>query len=117
VVLAFVESQRFKTLSLIPIRLAIAGRSTTHSARNQSGANAKLACELSENLKLVERLRVVGSRRGRAPGEVAIAWTLRHPAVTGAIVGARNPKQVDSIIGAMEFRLTDSEIAEVEGHW
>ena len=73
--------------------------------------------KLSENLKLVERLRVVGSRHGRAPGEVAIAWTLRHPAVTGAIVGARNPKQVDGIIGAMEFRLTDSEIAEVEGHW
>ena len=72
--------------------------------------------KLSENLKLVERLRVVGSRHGRAPGEVAIAWTLRHPAVTGAIVGARNPKQVDGIIGAMEFRLTDSEIAEVEGH-
>jgi aryl-alcohol dehydrogenase-like predicted oxidoreductase len=73
--------------------------------------------KLSENLKLVERLRVVGSRHGRAPGEVAIAWTLRHPAVTGAIVGARNPKQMDGIIGAMEFRLTDSEIAEVEGHW
>jgi len=73
--------------------------------------------KLSENLKLVERLRVVGSRHGRAPGEVAIAWTLRHPAVTGAIVGARNPKQVDGIIGAMEFRLTDSEIAEVEGRW
>jgi aryl-alcohol dehydrogenase-like predicted oxidoreductase len=73
--------------------------------------------KLSENLKLVERLRVVGSRHGRAPGEVAIAWTLRHPAVTGAIVGARNPKQVDGIIGAMEFHLTDSEIAEVEGLW
>ena len=73
--------------------------------------------KLSENLKLVERLRAVGERHGRAPGEVAIAWTLRHPAVTGAIAGARNPKQVDGIIGAMEFRLTDSEIAEVEGHW
>jgi aryl-alcohol dehydrogenase-like predicted oxidoreductase len=72
--------------------------------------------KLSENLKLVERLRAVGTRHGRTPGEVAIAWTLRHPAVTGAIVGARNPKQVDGIIGAMEFRLTDSEIAELEGH-
>jgi aryl-alcohol dehydrogenase-like predicted oxidoreductase len=71
--------------------------------------------KLSENLKLVERLRVVGTRHGRAPGEVAIAWTLRHPAVTGAIVGARNPKQVDGIIGAIDFRLTASEIAEVEG--
>jgi len=71
--------------------------------------------KLSENLKLVERLRAVGARHGRAPGEVAIAWTLRHPAVTGAIVGARNPNQVDGIIGAMNFRLTESEIAEVEG--
>jgi aryl-alcohol dehydrogenase-like predicted oxidoreductase len=40
---------------------------------------------------------------------------LRHPAVTGAIVGARDLKQVDGIIGAMDFRLTPSEIAEVEG--
>jgi aryl-alcohol dehydrogenase-like predicted oxidoreductase len=71
--------------------------------------------KLSENLKLVERLRAVGVRHGRAPGEVAIAWTLRHPAVTGAIVGARNPKQVDGIIGAADFRLTSSEITEVEG--
>src|ERR1700745_2293438 len=71
--------------------------------------------KLSENLKLVDRLRGVGGRYGRAPGEVAIAWTLRNPAVTGAIVGARDPKQVDGIIGSMDFRLTASEIAEVEG--
>jgi aryl-alcohol dehydrogenase-like predicted oxidoreductase len=71
--------------------------------------------KLSENLKLVERLRAVGDRSGRTPGEAAIAWTLRHPAVTGAIVGARNSKQVDGFIGAMDFRLTPSEIDEVEG--
>jgi aryl-alcohol dehydrogenase-like predicted oxidoreductase len=71
--------------------------------------------KLSENLKVVEWLRAVGARHGRSPGEVAIAWTLRHPAVTAAIVGARNPKQVDGIIGAMDFRLTPAEIAEVEG--
>jgi aryl-alcohol dehydrogenase-like predicted oxidoreductase len=71
--------------------------------------------KLSENLKLVERLRTVGTRHGRSPGEVAIAWTLRNPAVTGAIVGARNPKQADGIVGAMDFRLTTSEMAEVEG--
>jgi aryl-alcohol dehydrogenase-like predicted oxidoreductase len=70
--------------------------------------------KLSENLKIVERLRAMGARHGRSPGETAIAWTLRHPAVTGAIVGARNAKQVDGIIGAMEFRLTPQEIAEVE---
>ena len=70
--------------------------------------------KLSENLKLVDRLRTVGTQHGRSPGEVAIAWTLRNPAVTGAIVGARNPKQVDGIIGAMDFRLTTSEIEEID---
>ena len=78
--------------------------------RNEQFQEAKL----SQNLKLVERLRVVGARHGRSAGEVAIAWTLRHPAVTAAIVGARNPKQVDGVIGAMEFRLASQEIAEVE---
>ena len=71
--------------------------------------------QLSANLAVAERLRVVGARHGRSPGEVAIAWTLRHPAVTAAIVGARNGKQVDGIIGAMDFRLTPEEITEVEG--
>jgi aryl-alcohol dehydrogenase-like predicted oxidoreductase len=71
--------------------------------------------KLTENLKVTERLRVVGARHGRSPGEVAIAWTLNHPAVTGAIVGARNALQVDGIVGAMEFRLTPGEVAEVEG--
>jgi len=69
---------------------------------------------LSQNLALVERLRAVGKRHGRSPGEVAIAWTLRQPAVTGAIVGGRNPRQVEGIIGASELRLTPEEIAEIE---
>jgi aryl-alcohol dehydrogenase-like predicted oxidoreductase len=71
--------------------------------------------KLSQNLKVVERLRAVGARHGRSPGEVAIAWTLNNSAVTGAIVGARNAKQVDGTIGAMDFRLTPQEVAEVEG--
>jgi len=69
---------------------------------------------LSRNLRLVELLRVVGNRHGRTPGEVAIAWTLNHPAVTGAIVGFRNPKQVEGIIGAATFRLLPDEMAEIE---
>jgi aryl-alcohol dehydrogenase-like predicted oxidoreductase len=70
--------------------------------------------QLTESLKLMERLRVVGAKHGRSPGEVAIAWTLHHPAVTGTIVGARNATQVDGIISAMEFRLTPEEIAGIE---
>jgi aryl-alcohol dehydrogenase-like predicted oxidoreductase len=70
---------------------------------------------LSKNLALVERLREIGERHGRPPGQVAIAWTLRNPAVTGAIVGARNAKQVEGNVGAANLSLTDDEIAEIEG--
>lgn len=70
--------------------------------------------KLSVNLALVDRLRKVGRQHGRTPGQVAIAWTLRHPAVTGAIVGARNAKQVEEIMAAPDFRLTQEEIAEIE---
>jgi aryl-alcohol dehydrogenase-like predicted oxidoreductase len=71
--------------------------------------------KLSKNLHLVERLRTVGTRYGRTPGEVAIAWTLRSPAVTGAIVGARNAKQAEGVMRAGELRLTEGDIAEIEG--
>ena len=47
--------------------------------------------QLSRNLKLVRLLRAIGKHHGRSPGEVAVAWVLRNPAVTGAIVGARRP--------------------------
>jgi len=70
--------------------------------------------QLTRNLALVEVLRAIGKRHGRTPGETAIAWTLRHPAVTGAIVGMRNAGQVDGVIGALGFRLSAEEIAEIE---
>ena len=70
---------------------------------------------LSRNLALVERLREVGERVQRPPGQVAVAWTLRNPAVTGAIVGARNAKQVEANVDAATLRLTKKEIAEIEG--
>ena len=70
--------------------------------------------KLSRNLQLVELLRSIGKRHGRTSGEVAIAWTLRHPAVTGAIVGVRNPEQVLGVIGAAEFQLSSEEVGEIE---
>jgi aryl-alcohol dehydrogenase-like predicted oxidoreductase len=70
---------------------------------------------LSRNLRVAEHLREIGRGQGRSPGEVAIAWTLNHPAVTGAIVGFRSPKQVEGIIGAANFRLTQNEIEQIEG--
>ncbi len=68
---------------------------------------------LSANIELAGFLSKIGASHGRSAGEVAIAWTLRHPAVTGAIVGGRNAAQVDGIIGAAEFRLSEDEIAAI----
>ena len=68
---------------------------------------------LSRNLAMVEKLREIGKRHGRTPGEVAIAWTLRRPEVTAAIVGLRNASQIDGVIGAAEFRLSQTEIKEI----
>ena len=69
---------------------------------------------LSANLALVERLRAVGRRRGISPGAVAVAWTLRHSAVTAAIVGARKPVQVDDMVVAATVDLTPSDVSEIE---
>ena len=69
--------------------------------------------KLSRNMALVELLRAMGARHGRSPGEVAIAWALRRPEVTAAIVGLRSKAQVDGVIGAAEFRLTADEVAEI----
>ena len=68
---------------------------------------------LTKAMTLVERLEQIAARHGRTPGEVAIAWTLRHPAITATIVGARNPAQVDELAGALTFRLSPSELQEL----
>ena len=69
---------------------------------------------LSRNLRRVEFLREIGKRHGRTPGQVAIAWTLANPAITGAIVGFRSPRQVMGILDGAEFRLSKSELGEIE---
>ncbi|MHB8843519.1 MAG: aldo/keto reductase [Nitrospirota bacterium] len=70
---------------------------------------------LTRNLALVERLRTVGARYGRSAGEVAIAWTLRNPAVTGAIVGARTAAQAEGVMRAAGLTLTDGDVMAIEG--
>ena len=71
--------------------------------------------QLSRNLELVERLKAVAARYDTTPGAVAIAWTLRNPAVDGAIVGFRRPDQVDPIIVAANLELSREDAAEIEG--
>lgn len=69
---------------------------------------------LSRNIKLIDLLSEIGKRHGVEPGVIAIAWTLRNPAVTAAIVGARRPSQVDGIFPAAEFRLEPQEIQRLD---
>jgi aryl-alcohol dehydrogenase-like predicted oxidoreductase len=70
--------------------------------------------DLSRNLALVDRLRSIANRQGGTVGEVAIAWTLHNPAVTGAIVGARNASQAEGVMRAGEVHLGKDAISEIE---
>jgi aryl-alcohol dehydrogenase-like predicted oxidoreductase len=70
--------------------------------------------KLTKNLELAELLRKIGSKHGRTPGEVAIAWTLLNPAVTAAIVGVRSAKQVEGVIGAGDLSLSAVDIQQIE---
>jgi aryl-alcohol dehydrogenase-like predicted oxidoreductase len=71
--------------------------------------------QLSQNLEFVERLRRVGTRHDTTPGAVAVAWTLRNPAVSAAIVGFRRPDQVDPILVATNLELDEDDMAVIDG--
>jgi aryl-alcohol dehydrogenase-like predicted oxidoreductase len=68
---------------------------------------------LSRNLAVADFLKTVGTRHNVTAGVIAIAWTLHNPAITAAIVGGRNAKQVEGVIPAANFRLTEAEYAEI----
>jgi aryl-alcohol dehydrogenase-like predicted oxidoreductase len=70
--------------------------------------------QLSRHLALAARLRTVAERHGVTPGAVAVAWTLRNPAVDGAITGFRRPDQVDPIVAAAGLELTDADTGDIE---
>jgi aryl-alcohol dehydrogenase-like predicted oxidoreductase len=70
--------------------------------------------QLSQHLALVERLRTVAQRHDTTPGAVAVAWTLRNPAVDAAIVGFRRPDQVDPLVVAADLDLTSQDVADIE---
>jgi aryl-alcohol dehydrogenase-like predicted oxidoreductase len=68
---------------------------------------------LSANLDLVEKLKAVAAKSGRSVAELAIAWVLRRPEVTAAIVGGRGPEQVEQTLGGGEWDFSPSEVMEI----
>jgi aryl-alcohol dehydrogenase-like predicted oxidoreductase len=70
--------------------------------------------ELSANLELVAGLRPIAERNGRVVAQLAIAWVLRRPEVTAAIVGARRPSQVEETVAAGDWVLSAKDIAEID---
>ena len=70
--------------------------------------------QLTRNLALQDLMGKIGAKHGHTAGVAALAWTLRRPEVTAAIVGVRSPGQVDELVAAGDFRLSAAEIAEVE---
>jgi aryl-alcohol dehydrogenase-like predicted oxidoreductase len=70
--------------------------------------------ELSANLELVEGLRGIAEKRGRTVGQLAIAWILRRPEVTAAIVGARHPYQIEETVAAGDWVLSREDLAAID---
>jgi aryl-alcohol dehydrogenase-like predicted oxidoreductase len=68
---------------------------------------------LNRNLALRDALKPIARRHGTSVSSIAIAWVLSWPGVTGAIVGARSPEQVDGWIGAANLELTPADLNEI----
>jgi aryl-alcohol dehydrogenase-like predicted oxidoreductase/uncharacterized protein with HEPN domain len=81
-----------------------------HRHRDPNFHGARLAA----NMRLIEQLRPIAERNGRTLSHLAIAWVLRRPEVTAAIVGARKPSQINETVGAGDWVLKADEIDEIE---
>jgi aryl-alcohol dehydrogenase-like predicted oxidoreductase len=68
---------------------------------------------LQRNLAFADALRPVAARHDTSVASVAVAWTLSWPAVTGAIVGARTPAQVDGWLEAASLELTERDLQQI----
>ncbi len=68
----------------------------------------------SATLALVEKLRPIAERNGRTLAQLSIAWTLRLPAITSAIVGARRPGQIVETAKASDWSLSAEDMAEID---
>jgi aryl-alcohol dehydrogenase-like predicted oxidoreductase len=120
-ILPFVKEHGIGTIVYSPMRAGLlTGAMTRERAQNlpkddwRSRDKDFQEPNLTRNLALVDLIARIGERHDKAPGEVALAWTLHNPAVTAAIVGLRKADQVHGTAGAMDFRLSEDDVAEIE---
>lgn len=85
---------------------------------NQPGGGSLQASHLSEaNLAHVRALNAIAARRGQSLAQMALAWVLRHPAVTTTLIGASSPEQIVENVGALtNLQFSAEELAEIDGH-
>ncbi|MGW3959335.1 aldo/keto reductase [Amycolatopsis sp. NPDC005003] len=76
--------------------------------------NAGLGLVTERNLAIAEVVKQVAAELDRTPAQVALAWTLRNPAVTAPIVGARTPAQLEDNLGALAVGFTTSQLSRLE---
>ena len=119
-ILPFVHEHGIGTIVYSPMRAGLlTGKMTRERAQNLPADDWRSRDKdfqepnLTRNLALVDLISKIGERHEKSPGEVALAWTLHHPGVTAAIVGLRKAEQVNGTVGALDFRLSDDEVAEI----
>jgi aryl-alcohol dehydrogenase-like predicted oxidoreductase len=91
----------------------VAGFTSDDFRRNAKNYQEPL---LSRNLAVADFLAKIGARHSLGAGVVAIAWTLHHKPITAAIVGGRNAKQVEGVLPAATFRLSEEEFSEIQSY-
>jgi aryl-alcohol dehydrogenase-like predicted oxidoreductase len=84
--------------------------SSDHRTRDPNFSQPRLPV----HLELVDGLRQIAAEAGRDAAQLAIAWVLRPPEVTSAIVGARRPEQIEQTATAGDWQLTDGEIVAID---
>lgn len=98
----------------------LSGKFTKERIKNLHGNDLRHVLDnfkepfLSANLQLVETLRVIASRNNRTAAQLAIAWVLRRPEVTSAIVGARRPSQIEETAPAGDWVLSGEDKADLD---
>jgi aryl-alcohol dehydrogenase-like predicted oxidoreductase len=122
-ILPFCEGHNIGTINYAPMHSglltgAMSKQRVANFTSDDFRRNAKNYQEplLSRNLAVADFIGQIGKKHGVSAGVVAIAWTLHHSAITAAIVGGRNAKQVEGVIPAATFRLTEQEYSEIEAY-